>query len=59
MISTVELTKFVAYACILGIIVGKLGYQKNFYLIVLFKVNKGLKIGMYYAVLPFRLPISL
>lgn len=58
-ISLVELKKYVTDACILGIIVGKLSYWKELYSVILFKVDKKLKISFYYAVLPLSLFVGL
>lgn len=45
--------------CILGIIICKFGYQKEFYLVILFETNKILKISFYYVFLPFGFTINL
>ena len=53
MIYIINFKKLVVNIAILYIIVGKLYYKKKQYLIILFKVNKGSKIGFYYIILPF------
>ena len=44
---------------IFGIIVIKLYYKKKLCSIILFKVDKSLKIDFYYIILPFNLAIYL
>lgn len=44
---------------IFDIILCKFGYQKELSLVILFKVNKSLKIGLYYTILALYLLISL
>ena len=44
---------------IFGIIIGKLYYKKKLYLIILFKINKNLKINFYYIILFLGLAIHL
>ena len=58
-ISIVELKKRVASASIFTIIVSKLYYKKKPYLIILLKVNKGLKINFYCIILPLNLAVYL
>ena len=59
MISIVKLKKYIAGTSIFGIIIGKLYYKKKLYLIILFEVNKSLKVGFYYTILPLNLAIYL
>ena len=59
MISTIELKRCVTSAGILGIIISKLCYKKKLCSIILFEVDKGLKIGFHYAILPFSLAVCL
>ena len=59
MIFTVELKRCMASGSIFGIIVSKLDHRKKLYLIILFKVDKSLKVGFYYFILPFSLAIYL
>ena len=60
MISAIKLERHVTSTSILGIIVNKLYHKKKFYPIILFKVNKGLKIDLYYTtILPLSLTIRL
>lgn len=56
MITTVKLKKYVANAYILGIIVSKLCYKKKPSPVILFLINKDLKIG---TILLLSLAISL
>ena len=44
---------------IFGIIVDKLCHGKKLYLIILLKVDKNLKIGFYYTILPLNLVVCL
>ena len=44
---------------IFGIIINKFYYKKKLYLIILFKVNKYLKISFYYTILSLDLAIYL
>ena len=44
---------------ILGVVVSKLGYRQEPYLIILFKIDKGSRIGLYDAVLLLRLTVYL
>ena len=46
-------------ASIFGIIINKLCYKKKSYPIILFQVDKSLKVGFYYAILPYSLAIHL
>ena len=48
-----------ASAGILGVVIGKLRHRKKLYQIILFKVNKGLKVGFYRTILPFGLTVRL
>ena len=59
MISTVELKKSLANASILGIIVGKFRHEKKLCPIILFKVNKSLKVDFYCIILPLNLAVYL
>ena len=59
MISAIELEKYVADAGILGVVIGKLCHRKKPCLIILLKVDKGLKIGFHCAILPFGLTVRL
>ena len=44
---------------ILGVIVGKLGFRKKLYSIILLKVDKSSEISFHYAILPFGLIVYL
>lgn len=55
----IEFKQRVAGACIHGIIISKLNHEQKLGLIILLKVNKGLKICFYYAILPFYLTVDL
>ena len=57
MIFVIEFKKHVASNSIFGIIIGKLCHKKNLCSIILFKINKNLKVGFYYTILPFGLAI--
>ena len=41
------------------IIISKLYHKKQIYLVILLKIDKNLKIGFYYTILPFDLTIYL
>ena len=58
-IIVVQLKKNKAEICIFNITVVKFGYEQKLYTIVLFKINKNLKIYFYYIILFFYLAISL
>ena len=59
MISIIKLERYVINTDILGIIINKLCHKKKLCSIILFKVNKGWKIGFYYVVLLFNITICL
>ena len=59
MIFLIKLKKYIAGADIFGIIINELCYKKKLCPIILFKVDKGLKIDFYYTVLLFSLAIYL
>ena len=59
MISAIKLKKAVTNASILGIIIGKLRYEKEPCLIILLKVDKGLEVGFYHTILYFSLTVRL
>ena len=44
---------------IFTIIIGKFRNKKKLYLVILFKIDKDLKIGFHYTILPFDLTICL
>ena len=58
-IFVIKLKKYIVNIGIFGIIVSKLYYKKKLYLIILFKVDKDLKISFYYTILLFSLIIYL
>ena len=58
MIFEIELEKYVAIINIFCIIKGKF-YYKKLYLIILFKIDKCLKLNFYYAILFLNLAIYL
>ena len=58
-ISAIEFEKYIADISIFDIIVYKLRHKKNLCPIILFKINKDLKIGFYYTILFFSLAVSL
>ena len=51
MISAIELKSYMVSISILSIIVSKLYHKKKPYLVILFKVDKGLEIGFYCTIL--------
>ena len=57
--SVIELEKHMATTSIFGIILGKLRHKKKPYLIILLKVNEGLKINFYHTILHFGLIVRL
>ena len=59
MIFAVESKRCVAGAGILEIIINKPCHKKKLCSIILFKVDKSLKVGFHYAVLPLNLAICL
>lgn len=59
MVFQIQLKKQVAGNCILGIVITKLGYWKEFDQIILLKFNKSSEIGIYDAVLLLCLAICL
>ena len=59
MIFKIELEKYMANTSIFGIFIGKFCYGKKLYSIILLKVDKSLKVGFYYSILPFCLTICL
>ncbi len=59
MVSAVQLERRMAGAYILSIVVCKLGHWQEPCLVILLEVDKGLKIGLYCAILMFRQTISL
>ena len=59
MISAIKLEKCVANAGILGIIVGKLRYEKKSCPIILLKVDKSSEIGFHCIILPLSLAVCL
>ena len=58
-IAIVEFERCVANAYILGIVVGKLSYQKELSSIILLVINKNSKISLHYTILPLNLAVSL
>ena len=48
-----------AGASILGIIIGKFYHRKKLWPVILFEINKNLKVGFYYTILPFGLTVYL
>ena len=59
MIFIIKFKKHIAGASIFDIIIGKFYYKKKLCLIILFEINKNLKVGFYYTILPFDLTIYL
>ena len=54
-----KLEKYMSVMSIFGIIISKFHYKKKLYLIILFKINKSLKIGFYYIILSLNRAIYL
>ena len=59
MIFAVKFKRYIADTDILGIIISKLCYKKKLCTIILFKVDKSLKFGFYYTILPLNIVIDL
>ena len=59
MIFAVELERRVTGSSILGIIIDKFRYKKKLCLVILFEINKSLKIDFHYIILYFDLTIHL
>ena len=59
MISLIELKKYVTNANILSIIISKFCHRNKPYQFILLEINKNLKIGFYYIILPFNLAVRL
>ena len=55
----VQLKEYIANTSILSINISKFSYQQKFILVILFKINKALKICFCYTVQLFCLAISL
>ena len=58
-ISVIKFKKSIANTNIFDIIIGKLCIKKKLCLIILFKVNKDPKLGIYYIILFFNLAVYL
>lgn len=48
-----------AGTCVFRIIIPKLGYRQEFYLIILFIIDKNLKVSLHNAILPLYLAVFL
>ena len=59
MISSIKLEKYIAIISIFDIIISKISYQYKKCLVILFKVNKNLKINFHYIILFLSLAICL
>lgn len=59
MITTVELKRDIIDSYILDIIIGKLYYRQKPSLVVLFPIDKNLKVGFYDAILLLSLTVGL
>ena len=59
MVAAVQLERSVAGACIFGIVISKLGHRQEPGPIILFEIDKGLKVSLHGAVLPLRLAVGL
>ena len=59
MISAVKLKRYVASTSIFGIIIDKFCHKTKLYLVILFEIDKNLKVGFYYTILLFGLTVRL
>ena len=59
MVAAVQLEKSVANACILWIVISKLGYWEESRLIILFEIDEGSEVRFYRTILTFRLAVRL
>ena len=59
MIFAIELKKYMVGASIFGIIIGKFRYKKKLYLVILFEIDKSLKVDFYYIIFSFGLTVYL
>ena len=59
MIFVIEFKRYITGTDIFNIIINKLCYRKKLYSIILFEINKNLKISFYYTILSFNLAIYL
>ena len=59
MVSTVDLERCVTGVCILGVIVGKLGYSEEPFPAILLIADEGSEVGFQETVLPFGLAVGL
>ena len=58
MIFIIKFKKYISNTSIFGVIIDQLSYKKKLYLIILFKINKSSKIGLYYIILFLSLAIN-
>ena len=59
MIATVQFKRHVTGACVLCIVISKLGHRQEPSLVILFKVDKGLEVALYGTILAHCLTVSL
>lgn len=59
LIATVNFEKYVAGACIIGVVIGKLSHWEKPSQIILLVVNKSPKVGFYCAILSLSFIVSL
>ena len=59
MIFTINLKKYIDNTSIINIIIGKLCHRKKLCLIILFKVNKNVKINFHHTILLLNLSVCL
>ena len=59
MISAIELKRCIANVGIFSIVVSELRYENKLCSIILLKVDKSLKVGFYYIILPLSLVVHL
>ena len=59
MISIIKFKKYIINICIFNIIINKFRYRQELCLVILLKINKGIKINFYYNILSIDLFIYL
>lgn len=57
-VAIVKFKKYIANICIFYIVISKLNYWQKFSSIILLKINKRPKIGLYYIIFPLSLTIN-
>ena len=59
MVAVIQVERHMANARIFGIIISELGHRQEVCTVILFKIDKGLEVGFYRAILTFGLAICL